>query len=96
MGVTVTLVLSTRSGFFAHFLMNKAWSPLAWSLVNGARARAVAGPAEPHCAQHDLPGWWATDILVQPASSHIAYFVLPESTVKRVRHCRRSNINVQY
>jgi len=43
MGVTVTLVLSTRSGVFAHFPVVQVWnSPLAQPLAISARARAAA------------------------------------------------------
>jgi len=52
MGVTVTLLLGTRSGFFAHFLVVEVWnSPLAQPLANGAGAAAAAGPAVTHWAQ---------------------------------------------
>jgi len=52
MGVTETLLLSTRSGFFSHFLVvGVCNSPFAQPLANGAGAAAAAGPAGTHWAQ---------------------------------------------
>jgi len=70
MGVTVTGVLSTRSDFFAHFLVAEAWnSPPARPLANVARARAAAGPAEPHWAQQSSWVQLGEKINLQPGSA---------------------------
>jgi len=75
MGVTVTLVLSTRSGFFAHFLIVGACnSPPARPLANGARARAAAGPAEPHWAQQSSWVQLGQKINLQPGSAQNNFF----------------------